>query len=271
MRISRWLILFPSIFLLALVGHTAEPITGNPVSDDDPFEMDRPGELENPYALAPGQALLTNYVVAINAAGRDDEFNTEASAIFLDTAVRYGLFDRVEGIVALDTFLKANVPDSGGGSTEGLGYATFTAKWTVLKDPQGEFGVGLAPFVRVPLDHGITGSNRLAEGLSVPFAVDLEGGWDLQGSSSVARTPTGEASWSTEWENQVEIERALTRRLSVYTELELQVGGDLPAWAAEFGIACRFTRTLQGDLGTSLGLGRNAHGRQGYLGLGWRL
>jgi hypothetical protein len=260
-----------SLFKFTASGRADEDDQHGPATDDNPYEMDRPGELENPFTLPPGQAQLVNYVVAVNSAAREDDFDTNASAVFLDTAVRFGIVDRIEGVVAIDSFLKANVPQTGGdGSTSGLGYATLSAKWTFLADPKGEYGLGVVPFVRLPLQSSIGGTSRSESGLIVPFEVDLEGGWELQGSSSVARTPEGERSWSTQYQNQAELERTLTRQLSAYVELELEAGEGQPLWSTELGVAYQFTSAVQIDVGTTLGIGRISRGRAGYTGLGWR-
>lgn len=240
------------------------------VADDDPYEIDRPGELENPFALSPGQAESVNYIVAENAAAREDDFDTNASAVFLDTAVRFGVADRIEGVVSVDSFLTANVPPKrGGGSTSGFGYASLYAKWNFLADPKGEYGIALAPFVRLPLQESIGGTARSESGLIAPFEVDLEGGWELQGSTGVTRAPDGK-SWSTQNENEVELERKLKRGLTAYLEVELETGEGQPEWATEFGVTYQITSAVQADLGTSLGIGRASRGREGYAGLGWR-
>jgi Putative MetA-pathway of phenol degradation len=260
-----------SLFNFATSGRAAEGNKPSPTADDNLYETDRPGELENPFALPPGKAQLVSYVVALNAAAREDDFDTNASAVFLDTAVRFGVADRIEGVLAIDTFLQANVPPRrGGGATSGLGYATLFAKWNFLADPKGEDGIAITPFVRLPLQRSIGGTSRSESGLIVPFEADLEGGWELQGSTGVSRAPEGR-SRSTQYQSQVELDRTLTRKLTVYLELELEAGEGQPHWATELGVTCQLTTTLQIDVGTSLGLGRISRGREGYAGLGWRL
>lgn len=260
-----------SLFEFVASGRAAEGDKARLTADDGPYETDRPGELENPFALVTGRSQLVSYVVAMNADAREDDFDINASAVFLDTAVRFGVADRIEGVVAIDTFLKANVPQRrGAGTTRGLGYATLFAKWNFLADPKGEYGIAIAPFARLPLQRSIGGTSRSESGLIVPFEADLEGGWELQGSTGVSRAPEGK-SWSTQYQNQVELERTLTRKLTAYLELELEAGEGQPRWATELGVTSQLTTALQVDLGTSLGLGRMSRGREVYAGLGWRL
>ena len=119
---------------------------------DNVYETDRPGEVENPFTVPPGHAELINYLVGVNAAAREDEFGGGGAAIFLDTAVRFGVVPGLEGAVTIDSFLSANASaGSTAGSSTGFGYATLLAKWNFLKSPTGDFGLAVAPFVRLPL------------------------------------------------------------------------------------------------------------------------
>jgi hypothetical protein len=258
--------------VLAMVGAVrGDPPTPASQGDESVYETDRPGELENPFTLPPGRAELVNYVVATNASAREDDFGSGGSALFIDTAVRFGVVDRLEGVVAIDSFLRADPPaGSGTASKAGVGYATLTAKWNFLRDPAGDFGVSLAPFVRIPLEQAIGGSSRSESGLAAPFHVDLENGWEMEGSSSLTRAPEGRDDWSWQWENQASLERELTKPLTAYVELQLQSGDGLPEWATELGVTYRLNPSVQIDVGTSLGLGRNSLGRMGYAGVGWR-
>ena len=241
-----------------------------PTADESAEETDRPGELENPFVLPPGRTEFVNYVVGMNAAAREDEFGEGGSAVFLGTTVRFGVTNRLEGVVTVDSFLRQDAPEEGGaGSTAGLGFATILAKWNFLKDASGDFGVSLAPFVRLPLNRSIAGTSRSESGLIVPFDFDLEGGWEVEGSTSVSRAPEGADDWSTQWENQASLERTLTKRLIAYVELQLESGEGPPAWATEFGLTERLNAAVLIDVGVSLGLGRNSRGRMGYAGVGW--
>jgi hypothetical protein len=239
-------------------------------ADDGAYETDRPGEVENPYTLKPGRTELVTYAVAMNAAARNDQFGEGGSAVVLDTAVRAGLASGLEVAATVDTFLQASPPDSDDGAATGLGYATLLAKWNFLKSASDDYGLALVPFVRVPINRHISQTSRAASGLILPFNIDLEGGWELEGSTSVAHSPGDRGSWATTCEGQVSLQRSLTSRLSAYAELQLEAGESLPAWSAEGGITLRLNPSALLDIGGSLGIGKNSRGRMGYAGLGWR-
>jgi hypothetical protein len=261
-------------FILALA--MAAPALGEgPVSpqapDEGAYETDRPGEVDNPYTLGLGRAELVTYMEAMNAPAREDQFGDGGSAVVLDTSVRVGIASALEGIATVDTFLQAGPSDSNDGAARGFGFATLLAKWNFLRSPSSDYGVALAPFVRLPLNRRIAQDGRAALGLVVPFNVDLENGWELEGSLSAARTPREMRAWATTCEGQVSVQRALTSRLSSYLELQLESGDNLPAWGLEGGFNMRLSDAVLLDLGGSLGIGRNSRGRTVYVGLGCRI
>jgi len=237
-------------------------------SEEGAYETDRPGEIENPFTLPVGSLEVVNYLVGANAAAREDVFGGEGSAVFMDTALRVGLTGRLEALVSVDSFLAENSLQ-GSRPDYGLGYTTIAAKWNILKDADGDYGVGLAPFVRLPVNQSIGGSARTEVGIVVPFDIDLEGGWELQGSTSIARSPEDSGDWSVQWENQVSIDRRVTNRLVAYLELEVESGGGPAAWTTEFGVNWRISSGTIADIGTTMGIGTN-RARMTYAGVGWQ-
>jgi hypothetical protein len=270
-RVAPLKTLFSCIFALVSTAPLwGEAGVSGPGPDDSAYETDRPGEVENPYTLRRGQSELATYATAMNAAAREDQFGDGGSAVVIDTALRVGLAGSLEGVLTVDTFLAANGSGADDGAAAGLGYATLLAKWNFLRSASGDFGIALAPFVRTPINRQIGQSSRTATGVILPFNVDLEGGWELEGSTSMSRTPKDGGAWATAWEGQASLQRTLTARLCVYAELQLEAGDDLPAWGAEEGVTVRLSASAVLDVGSSLGLGRNSRGRMVYAGLGWR-
>jgi hypothetical protein len=262
--------LLPYLLSLALVASVRGEGAGGTPADEGAYETDRPGEVENPYVLPPGRTELVTYAMAMNAAAREDQFGAGGSAVVLDTAVRLGLASGLEGVATFDSFLHANPPDSDDGAATGLGYATLLAKWNLLKSATDDYGLALAPFVRIPINRQIGQSSRTASGLILPFNVDLDGGWELEGSASITRAPGDDGAWATTCEGQASVQRTLTPRLAAYAELQLEAGGDRPAWGLEGGITVRLNAAALLDVGGSSGIGRNSRGRTAYAGLGWR-
>jgi len=249
--------------LACLVSAAGEGVVGASSQDEGAYETDRPGEVENPFTIAPGDAELVDYVVGLNATAREDEFGGNGSATVFDTAIRVGLANRVEAELAVDTLLDS-------GTASGVGFATVLAKWNFMRSDDGEFGLALAPFIRLPVNGAIGGTSSSEAGLAVPFDIDLEGGVELEGSASVTRAPEEPLGLGTQFEMQVSLQRGLTTRLGAYVELQLQSGDGPPEWAVESGVTCRLNPRCSLDLGGSEGVGRAPHALMAYAGMGWR-
>jgi len=224
------------------------------------YETDRPGELENPYALPAGAAESVDYLAELSADARADEFGPGRSAALIASTLRFGVGGRVEGVVELDTLLPG-----------GVGFARLLAKWNFLGGPASDFGLAIAPILRLPVNRTVAGSAGSSAGVIVPFHVDLEGGWDLEGSSSAIRGPGDDGDSEFQCENQVSLERTLFPNWTAYVELQVESGEGPPAWGLEFGATDLISSKVLLDLGASLGLGRAADEREIYAGVGWRL
>jgi hypothetical protein len=239
-------------------------------------ELDRPGEVENPFALPPGSAQFVSYALAANAPAREnEELGPGGSATVLQTGIRFGLAPRWEGQVFADTLLNAidKGPDGDdpGRSRAGVGTVTLRAKWTFFADDAGEAGLALVPFVRFPVRSTLAGRTGAEPGLMLPFGFDLEHGWEIQGSAGVTRGHGDAHRRTTEVETQASLEWHFAPRWTAYLEPELDGGEGRPRWALEEGITCFVSRRLQLDFGFNTGLGANSRARFGYLGLGWSL
>lgn len=224
------------------------------------YETDRPGELENPYALPVGAAESVDYVAALNASARASDFGSGRSATLVDSALRFGVADRTEGVVELDTLLPG-----------GVGFATLIAKWNFVGGPASDFGIAFAPGIRLPVNRSVAGSSQLSAGVTVPFHVDLSDGWDLEGSTDAERGPDDDGRSEVQCENQVSLERTIAKLGSAYGEIQVETGEGRPTWGLEFGVTDWVAPRVLLDLGASLGLGRMAREQMVYLGVGWRL
>ena len=175
-------------------------------------------------------------------------------------------------MLTVDSFLSAGTPGGGSGapgSNGAFGYTTLLVKWNFLKNSQGDIGVALVPFARFPLARTGGETSRPESGLITPFHVDLDGGWELEGSTEVIRDPAGVSHWNTQWENQAGVERTLTVALTVYLGLELDSGDGPPVWTTEFGVTYQLNPRILIDIGGSAGTGRHSPGRMSYAGIGW--
>lgn len=88
-------LLLPSLVAVARGDSEASSLA----ADEGAYGTDHPREVENPFAVPPGRAELVDYVVGMNAAVRNDAFGDGGSAVVMDTAVRFGVASRIEGML----------------------------------------------------------------------------------------------------------------------------------------------------------------------------
>ena len=236
------------------------------------FEMDRPGEVENPYSLAPGRAQWVNYLLVANPQGREgQELGQGGSASVLQTEVRLGIAPNWEAQVSAGVYLngvyKGQDGDDPGTSHAGLGLLTLRGKWTFYSEKDGDFALALVPTVTIPTDTRLAGRSGAEPGLILPFDADLSHGFDLQGSASVAEGRNEDGGHSGQGELQAGIEYEFPHEVSVYLEPELEFGDGRPGYALEQGVSAKLTKRLSVDLGFNEGLGHARRARFAYAGL----
>jgi Putative MetA-pathway of phenol degradation len=217
---------------------------------------------------------MVGYVLAANGAARaDEDLGTGGSAVLFQTGVRLGLGAGWEAQLFADTYLSAMNPgldgDAADRSRAGLGFLTLRAKAEVWGGSASEAGLALVPFVRIPVNRTLTGQAGAEPGLIAPFSVDLDHGWEIQGSTGVTLGREADGDRVAEWETQAGLEWHFAPHWSLSVEPELEVGDGRPQWAMEQGLTIVLARAWQLDLGVHAGLGRNAGARFGYMGLGF--
>jgi len=270
---ARRLLAVLSFALVLAARMAAAPELANPAIPPAE-ELDRPGEVENPFALGPGTFQVVTYLLAANADGREaNDLGAGGSAVLLQSGIRFGVGDGWEGQAFTDTYLNAadrgDDGDDPGKSRVGAGFLTLRAKWQFYQSAEGDGGLALVPFVRFSLNQALTSQAGAEPGLIVAYDVDLEHGFELQGSSGVAVGRDDDGGRAVSWENQIGLDWEFRPRWTAYLEPELEVGRGVPAWALEGGVSWQASRAWQLDLGYNRGLGRSAHGHFGYLGAGY--
>jgi hypothetical protein len=261
-RHPRWVAWGLAALTLITVGHGDEP--------DAPYEMDRPGDVENPFVIPLGRAQIITYGLGANGSGRESqELGEGGSAVVVQAGVRFGLGNQWEGQIFTDTFLSAKSGEDGPAANQaGLGFVTLRAKLNLIDTD--DLGIGLVPFVRLPVDKDLAGGSGAQTGLLAPFAADLGHRWDLEGSTGIVRSPEEKKQTAT-WESQAGPEWGLAPSWSVYLEGEIEIGQGSPEYALEAGVSHSFSRWLQADFGGNNGLGHAAKARFFYAGLAWNL
>lgn len=249
----------------------AEGASGT-AAEDPSLEVDRPGEVENPYSLLPGKGQWLNYLLAADPQGRSaQDLGSGGSATVVQSELRLGLAPAWEAQVLATAYLngidKGPDGDDPGTSHSGIGLITLRAKWTFYSEKDGDFALALVPALTVPTNRVLAGRSGVEPGLILPFDVDFEHGFELQGSAAVTDGHGDDGGRSTEGEMQAGIEYTFTPAASAYIEPECEIGEGRPSWALEQGITLRLTRRFAIDFGFNEGLGSGRHAHFGYAGV----
>jgi hypothetical protein len=257
-----------SLFLIAITVRAAEPLAPAKATPAEAWAIDQPGEVQNPFTLSAGQGQSLAHVLWLSEAAREGAGLGEGGeAVVTTVLIRFGVVDRCEAQVAIDTFLSAR---SAGKIRRGVGRVTLRPKWNIVADPVREYGIGLAPFVRLPTARSLIGHTRAEPGIVFPFSVDLEQGWEIEGSLGALRE-RDDGGGETEFEGTLQAEWQARPRLRLYlgTEIEMERRQRQAEWAVEAGCTIGLNVVWHLDLVCNLGLGEERKARSLYIGLGW--
>jgi hypothetical protein len=256
----------------ALRADTDSPTGGTP--EDPAADLDRPGEVENPYSLRTGSGQSITYLLSANAGGREDqELGEGGGATVLQSELRLGLAPHWEGQLLAGVYLHAtdrgDDPDDPASTRSGLGLVTVRAKWTFYSEKDGDFALALVPTLTIPTRRALAGRTGLEPGLILPFAADLDHGLDLQGSVSLTDGHGDDGGRSVQGDVQAGLEYEFTEAVSAYVEPEAEVGEGRPSFSLEQGLTFKLGRRLSVDIGFNEGLGRSRRSHFGYAGVGF--
>lgn len=176
---------------------------------------------ESPYTVAPGHVLVEMDGLKLSLDRSDTGRYTGVGVA--STLLTAGLTDFLDVQGGVDLFLKETVTTSGvRDSRSGLGDMSFRMKWTFWRNETLGAALAMIPYVRIPSSTGGVGSDSMAGGLIVPWAMKLSGGttagamfqWDVVRNEA-------ENGYDAHWHATGFVEQAITRGLSIYGESTL--------------------------------------------------
>ena len=255
----------------------------NPTPDKDlrDFNPDRPGKITSPFTIDAGHIDIESD--AVNYLHSDVQGVTDRSFEVLDPTLKLGVLSNVDLEMTLngDEFVR-EVPDKApqkGRSLDGFGDVYFRGKVNVLGNDGGDVSLALVPYVKLPandaasraLGDGVVEGGGLATAqiklpqdfqLGLQTEVDaLEGGMDsarhanIVNIAALSHTVPGikQLTASAEFYSSVSTDRFTP---TFYT--------------ADFGLAYLIKPSTQLDVGTNIGLNRQAPDLQLYAGISQR-
>lgn len=178
---------------------------------------------ETPHTIAPGKVLFEIDGLRLSYDRADAAGNKHTAMAVASTIVSAGITQTFDVQIGADLFLRETVEFRGArDSSSGIGDVSFRIKWTFWRDERRGMALAVIPYVRLPTSTGAVGTDHVEGGFIVPWAKKLGEGvsagamlqWDH-------RRNDANDGYDAHWTLAAFGQRALTKRLSVYGEVEL--------------------------------------------------
>ncbi len=254
----------------------------NPTPDKDlrDFNPDRPGKITSPFTIDAGRLDIESDVVSYLRS--DVQGITKRSFEVTDPTLKLGVLSTVDVEMTLngDEFVR-EVPDrSGRGrSLNGFGDVYLRAKVNVIGNDGGDVALSFVPYVKLPANDAASralGDGVVEGGGFATAQVKLPKDFMLGLQSEVDALEGGNDSLRhANFVNIVALTHAVPgiKDLSASAEFFSSVSSDryTPTfYTVDFGLAYLIKPSTQLDIGTNLGLNRDAPNLQVYAGISQR-
>ena len=237
----------------------------------------RPGLGTPACTIAPGRVSIETGVVDWT---RDDTPDERSDAVLVgDTLVRVGLSETVEAQLGWTPFGHVRTREKATGAVDAVdrvGDVQIAVKAN-LRHPDGSgFSAAVQPFVTLPVGRGPLGAGDWAAGAIVPVSFDLGTTIELQLTPEInAAADEDRHGRHLSYSGVAGLELAISEAVNLTLELAAAQDDDPDGHSTELQGAASASwmpsDDLQLDIGTTLGLNRDAADVEVYLGISRRL
>ncbi len=237
------------------------------------FSTDRPTKSNVPVTVDAGhfqyETDLFSYTHS-NVGGVSSRLYTA-----FDPVLKVGLTNRIDLELQFTGYNWLNVHPSGDGavSANGQGDLILRPKFNLFGNGGGP-AMALIPYVKFPTAARTIGNGQVEGGVIAPIAYPLPFKFTVIVEPEVdVLKNAADRGHHFSYTQLINLSRPVTDRLTVYGEFYSAIGTDHrtpPVYTFDTAIAFALTSTTQLDLGTNIGLNRNAPNLQVYTGLAQR-
>ncbi|MFN7139062.1 MAG: transporter [Limisphaerales bacterium] len=244
-----------------------------------PMSTDRPDITESPRTVDAGHFQIEADLVSYSYDRYNTTFGGERTEGFsVATAnLKIGLCNNTDLQLVVPTYNWERVKDRSTGAVErnsGFGDLITRLKINIWGNDEGSTAFGVMPFVKFPTAQDGLGNNAYEGGVTLPFAAELPGGWDLglMAEVGIIRDEAG-SGYHPEFLNTIALGRDLIGNLGGYVEffsiVSTESGSD---WVGGIGTGLTYAINddLQLDAGVNIGLTRTANDFNPFVGVSWR-
>jgi hypothetical protein len=272
-------LVLPSI---ALTAETIKPVSDksgysllNPTPKDQMRELstDRPDTTESPYSVDAGHFQVELEALSF---GRDKSGGSTTKTFSSSVNVKAGITNRSDVQVILEFYRNVHVSGIGIDDDEiGVGDMDVRYKFNLWGNDDGPSALAVMPFITVPTHSEDFGSSRdLEGGIILPFATELDGGWNLgvMLEMDLIRNDADDG-YTVSWLQSVTASHQIIGDLAGFLEfVNISSADDDAASEAYFdaGITYGFSDDIQFDAGTNIGLTQASEDVRLFLGVSVR-
>ncbi len=204
-------------------GHTL--FNPTPVDQLRPMSAERPSKADSPYSVDAGHFQIeTNLYSYVQ---NDDCNNGTCSKnrqhfIGGSTNLRIGLTDRTDIQFIGDLYRDQRIDDRTAGTRimrQGYGDTQVRLKVNVFGNhPADQYSLGILPYIKLPTNQEDLGNDEVEGGIGLPFNINFDDGWSLGGMTQFNLVTDGTSGYDPAYVNALVVGKALTDKLSAYTE-----------------------------------------------------
>ncbi len=253
----------------------------DPVPDNEmrSFNTDRPTKSNSPYTVDAGhfqyEADIVNWTYDHYNYGR----TTTSDMIVADPTLKLGLTNQTDLEIALAPVNYVRTTDRATASRfqgNGFGDVYTRVKFNLLGDDGGDYALAIVPYVKAPTAARSIGNGHWEGGGYAPFSFALPDDWtglvmtelDFQENANLTGVHQN-------YQNLINFSHAIgtDTNLTGYVEFYSDVNTDTgvqPYYTADFAVAWLVRGDLQLDMGTNIGLNKQAPDLQAYIGISQR-
>jgi hypothetical protein len=241
-----------------------------PRSELRALSTDRPDQTESPFSVDAGHIQVETEGVSY---GVTREAGVTMSELhIMNMNVRLGITDFMDFQVVLLPFVMVRAKAAAGPSvgTEGFGDTALRAKINLIGNDDGDFGLGLLPFVTLPTSSSAgLGIDKAEYGLALPMGLALPGEFALGAMLEVDLVNGVTADYVAEVTETLTVGHALIGDLGGFVEVvstQTFEGGTDASFELHGGLTYGFTPDVQldgGVFGTLVGSGEDLRGFMG--------
>jgi hypothetical protein len=254
----------------------------SPVPDDElrSLETDRPTKSNSPYTVDAGHFQYESDILNWTYDHYDSNRTTSSDLLITDPTLKLGLTNQTDLEVALAPFNRVRTTDrSTDTRTQGNGFGdVYTrVKFNLLGDDGGDYALAIVPYVKAPTAAHSIGNGHWEGGGYAPFSFALPGDWTGLVMTEVDFLENADLTgMHNNYQNLINFSHAIgdaRNGLTGYVEFYSDVNTDTglqPYYTGDFALAWLVADNLQLDIGTNIGLNKQAPDLQTYIGISQR-